>query len=203
MIRTTIFVSLLAAIFFISIRVQFVKAEEIWQQPTVNIPTVTGTPIGVEITVNADQEQINVRSGPGTNYPQVGVLIAGQRVPALGRTPGGDWIKIEYAGAPGGVAWVYSFLVGTPSGILPIVEPPPTPTPRTTPTVDPTLAAEFVFQPTQIRVPTFTPPPPLVIPTFANESMETVRAGVPMGYFIVGLVVLGVFGMFLSLLRGR
>ncbi|HEX7557203.1 MAG TPA: hypothetical protein VF338_11305, partial [Leptolinea sp.] len=35
------------------------------QQPTILIPTVTGTPIGAAVTVKSDQQQINVRSGPG------------------------------------------------------------------------------------------------------------------------------------------
>ncbi len=35
------------------------------QQPTVAIATVTGTPTGAYIIVNADQDQINVRTGPG------------------------------------------------------------------------------------------------------------------------------------------
>ncbi len=62
----------------------------------------------------------------------VGVLIAGQQAEALGRTPGGDWIQIVYAGVPGNVAWVYAPLVqiiNLGAGALPIVEPPATPTP--------------------------------------------------------------------------
>lgn len=81
------------------------------QQPTVDVPTVTGTPPGPTARVNLDNDQINVRSGPGTDYAEVGILIAGQTVPALGRSAGGSWIQIGYAGVEGGVAWVYSPLV--------------------------------------------------------------------------------------------
>lgn len=109
--------------------VPVVQAQPQIQIPTVSIPTVTGSPVGPVVTVRTDidQDQINVRAGPSTNYDVVGVLIIGQVVPALGRSAGGDWVKIEYPGVAGGTAWVYSPLVNI-SGNLSIVEPPPTPT---------------------------------------------------------------------------
>ena len=172
------------------------------QQPTVNIPTVTGSPSGPIAVVNPDQDQINVRSGPSVDYPIVGVLVAGQRVPAFGRSPGGDWVLVEYQGVPGGKAWVYSFLV-TLQGSLPIVEPPPTPTPLVTPTIDPTLAAQFIIEIKPTRLPTYTPPPPLVIPTFTVPPVSQSTAGIPVGFVIIGMAVVGIFGIFISLLRGR
>ena len=48
------------------------------QQPTGSIATVTGTLIGLFLMVNADQDQINVRGGPGTDYAAVGVLVTGE-----------------------------------------------------------------------------------------------------------------------------
>ena len=174
------------------------------QQPTVDIPTVTGTPTGPLAVVYSDpEEQINVRSGPGTDYPRVGVLLNRQEVPALGRTPAGDWVQIIYPGVEEGVAWVYAPLVRIIGDELPIVEPPPTPTPRVTPTIDPTLASQFVVQIPATRMPTLTPPPPLVIPTFPPEQTATGTAGVPIGFVIIGLGVFGVFGLLLSFLRQR
>ncbi len=184
--------------------VPLAKADQLYQIPTVAIPTVTGTPIGTVATVRTDidQDQVNLRSGPSTNYDLVGVLIIGQEVPALGRTAGGDWVQIEYPGVQGGVAWVYSPLVNV-SGNLPIIEPPPTPTPQTTPTIDPTLAAQFIVEIPPTRLPTFTPPPPLMIPTYEPQQTETDGVGIPMGFVIIGLGVVGIFGTFLSFLRGR
>lgn len=172
------------------------------QQPTVAIPTVTGSPSGPIAVVNPDQDQINVRSGPSVDYPIVGVLVAGQRVPALGRSPGGDWVMVSYPGVPGGVAWVYSYLL-TLQGSLPIVEPPPTPTPQVTPTIDPTLAAQFVIEIAPTRLPTFTPPPPLAIPTYVVPAVTRNSAGVPMGLVIIGMAAVGVFGLLISFLRGN
>lgn len=174
-----------------------------YQQPTGSIATVTGTPSGPLVTVNADQEQLNVRSGPSTNYPRVGVLIAGQQVPAMGRTPGGLWIQVVYPGVPEGVAWVYSGYVTIAAGNLPIIEPPPTPTPRVTPTVDPTLAAQFDIQITPTRLPTYTAPAPLVVPSFEEEPFRVGSGGIPIVLLIIGLGVVGIFGFFVSLLRGR
>jgi len=175
------------------------------QQPTGSVPTVTGTPIGAFITVTYP-EQINVRSGPNSyRYPAIGVLLPGETAPARGRSPGGDWIQIAYPGVPGNVGWVYAPLVslGPPNAFLDIVEPPPTPTPLTTPTIDPTLAAQFLPQLTATRLPTFTAPPPLAVPTFAPESGASAATGLPMGLVIVILALVGAFGTLISFLGGR
>jgi uncharacterized protein YraI len=173
------------------------------QQPTVAIPTVTSSPFGTMATVNQDQEQINVRGGPGQDYPVVGVLQQGERVPALGRSIGGDWIQIAYPVVNGGVAWVYSYLVSISGGELPVIVPPPTSTPQITSTIDPTLAAQFIINVGPTRLPTFTQPPPLAIPTYASSNQDASSTGLPLGFFITGLGVLGIFGLMISVFRGR
>ena len=111
-----------------------------FQIPTVDIPTVTGTDPGVIVRVKNDDSnpQINVRSGPGTEYDRVGTLLANQTVIGKGRTEGGSWILIEYMGGPDNYAWVYSSYVDY-TGDLPIVVVPNTPTPRITNTIDPSI----------------------------------------------------------------
>jgi hypothetical protein len=185
-------------------QVLYVKAGKIAQIPTVSIPTVTGTPLGaIAIVLTSEVGFANVRSGPSTmGYDVIGVMVVGQQVPALGRTSGGDWIKIAYPGVPGGVAWIWSDLVDV-SGSLPIVEAPPTPTPRVTPTIDPTLAAQFLVEIPPTRLPTYTAPPPLIIPTLPADEPVSNTAGVPMGFIIIGLAVVGLFGTFISFLGGR
>jgi hypothetical protein len=198
----TIFLAIFLAI-FISLILNVPGPQKVAaQQPTGSVPTVTSTPYGPSIRVTYP-EQINVRSGPGSvTYTAIGVLLTGQTAPAIGRSPGGDWIQIRYDGVPGSVGWVYAPLVGlSPNANLPIVEPPPTPTPATTPTIDPTLAAAFIPQFTPTRLPTFTPPGPLVIPTYENPGRQT--GGVPFGLVITILTLIGVFGALISFLRGR
>ncbi len=176
------------------------RAENPAQISTGVMATVTGTPSGQFITVLLDQPQINVRGGPGTAYPKVGVLLAGQQAPAKGISTGGEWIMIEYPGVPGGVAWVYSPLVNVSPGQLPVVEPPPTPTPLYTQTIDPTLAAQFIVTSAPTRLPTFTPPPPLVIPTFQSMAAGT-ASRLPMGLVIILAIALGAFLGLVSLFQ--
>ncbi len=200
-IKTVFWWSLLLGIaggIFGSPTVQQVQA----QQPTGSIPTVTGTPIGAYITVNADQNFVNVRSGPSSYfYPRIGILLTGESAPALGRSPGGDWVMIEYIGVPGNVGWVYAPNVSLFSqGYLPVVDAPPTPTPLATPTIDPTLAAAFIVPETPTRLPTFTPPAPLAIPTFADESTSN-ASRIPMGLLIFGLGFVGLLGALISMTR--
>lgn len=164
-------------------------------------PTVTSTPEGPTILV---PEQVNVRLGPSTDYEKVGVLIAGQRASALGRSPGGEWIQIVYPGVPGNIAWVYAPFVTLDTGqrLLPIIEPPPTSTPRVTQTIDPTLAAQFNLggaPPT--RLPTFTPVEPIQQPTIEDTATNG-RGGFPPIIAILGLMVVGGFGLTVSILRG-
>ncbi|HIE58039.1 MAG TPA: hypothetical protein EYP88_07415 [Anaerolineales bacterium] len=194
---------MLLAIGLMLILSQNARASEMAQQPTVAIPTVTGTPTGPYIIVKSDpSDQINVRSGPGTEYPQIGVLLNRQQAPALGRLISGAWILIMYPGSENGQGWVYAPLVQL-FGDVPIVEIPPTPTPQVTPTIDPTLASQFVVDIPPTRMPTFTPPPPLLIPTFPAEETVTGTGGMPIGFLISGLVVVGFFGLVISLLRRR
>jgi hypothetical protein len=162
------------------------------------LPTVTGTPIGAQISVlpNEGEDQINVRSGPDISYEKIGVLLPNQPAKALGKTSDGGWILVEYAGVAGGQAWVYAPLVSVSGGELPIVEPPSTPTPAVTPTIDPTMAARFVITALPTRLPTFTDVAPLSIPTFEDEASLTQKAGIPIGLFIL---VFGAIGLFLGL----
>jgi uncharacterized protein YraI len=173
------------------------------QQPTGSVPTVTGTPSGPLATVYLDLGQIDVYAGPSSFfYPAVGVLLAGQQVPALGRSNDDQWIMIRYPGVPKSVAWVYAPYVSlVRGGSLPEVPAPPTPTLVSTPTINPTLVAAFIAQATSTRLSTFTPPAPLVMPAFVDQTTRPSR--VPMGLMIFGLSFIGSLGALISYLRGR
>ncbi len=174
------------------------------QQPTGSVPTVTSTPRGPYVVVNAltaNDTQINVRAGPSALTEKVGVLLVGQEANAIGRY--GDWVQIEYPGVPDGKAWVYGNLVTLFGGDLPLIEPPPTSTPNITQTIDPTLAAQFLITPESTRLPTFTEPPPLTVPTYTMDLGAGSPGGVPMGLIIIGLGALGVFLGVIALISGR
>lgn len=89
-------------------------------------------------------QQLNVRSGPGTNFNSLGVLNENDVVSLTGRNRDGTWLQIEFAGGPEGRGWVSAgFLRADGAEGLPIVSeagevlgtgtpmdtpPPPTPT---------------------------------------------------------------------------
>ncbi|MCI0553874.1 MAG: SH3 domain-containing protein [Anaerolineae bacterium] len=175
------------------------------QQPTGSIPTVTGTPAGPIVRVDPSIPQIRIYAGPSSfDYPAIGVMLAGETAPALGRARGREeWIKIYYAGVPGSTAWVFGLYVSlSPGALLPLIEVPPTPTPFSTPTIDPTLEAAFIGQQTPTRLPTFTPPPPLELPSFESGANPQ-PTDIPAGLIILVLGLFGFFGAVISYLRGR
>lgn len=180
------------------------QAGSLSQLPTGSIATVTSTPRGVYIVVNsltANDTQINVRAGPSALTEKVGVLLVGQEANAIGYS--GEWVQIEYAGVEGGTAWVYGNLVSVYGGDLPEVEVPATSTPDVTRTVDPTLAAQFLTTPESTRLPTFTEPAELEVPTYTMDTGSSTVAGVPMGLIIIGLGSLGVFLGVIAIISGR
>lgn len=154
---------------------------------------------GAYVTVNSDQAQVNVRGGPNSyQYDKIGILFTYESAPALGRSPGGDWIQISCPGASGGAGWVYAANVTvTASGELPVVAIPVTATPLVTATVDPALASQFPpVLPTSTRLPTFTPAAPQTLPTFADVST------IPLSGNLNGALIIAVatFGLAILLL---
>ena len=107
------------------------------------------TPTGVVTGAQA----LNIRTGPGTAFPVIGVARNGDVGEIVGRSADGNWWVVSVPSAPGGVGWVSaSFVTATNADDVPVVEsppPPPTPTPRPVP-------------PTPVPTPT---PQPLATPT--------------------------------------
>jgi hypothetical protein len=192
----------IAGLFFVLTLFSLPSEKASAQQPTGSIPTVTGTPAGPTITVYSDQLFIDVYAGPSSyDYERIGVLAAGEKAPALGYSLDRNWIEIIYLGVPGGKGWVYGPFVSISPGSLPEIPAPPTPTPFTTPTLNPTYVAAFGLQAEPTHLPTFTPPPPLKLPTFAPNAGS--GANVPFGLVILILALVGIFGAVISFLRGN
>jgi len=136
------------------------------------------------------------------DYPAVGVMLAGEQAPALGRAEGLDWIEIRYLGVPNSIAWIYAPYVSLTSGAsLPNIPIPDTPTPASTPTINPTLAAALIPAVTATRLATFTPPAPVVLPTFVDVTRQA--SSVPIGLIIAGFLFIGGLAVIISFLRGR
>jgi SH3-like domain-containing protein len=163
------------------------------QQPTGSIPTVTGTPKGptATIRIGLSDDRVNVRSGPSVLYPQIGVILLGAEVPVIGKSEGGDWLVIEYPGVKGGIGWVWALYMNVSPGELAVIESPPLPEPIVTVTIDPTMAAQFITTPIATKLPTFTAPPPLTIPTYESSTGQTL-GGIPIGLIIILLAGAGI-----------
>lgn len=93
--------------------------------PTVVAPTPM--PDSASVTANVD---INVRSGPGTNYPTYGVAPTGSQAAIVGVSPDGGWwnISVKPENIPAGNAWVSAeYVTAENTENVPVVEPPPPP----------------------------------------------------------------------------
>lgn len=94
---------------------------------------------------------VNVRSGPGTNYEVLGLLRAGQAVEVIGRSPEGAWWQIVFPPNTGALGWVAGTYVqpNEAAGNVPLVSgPPPPPTstaPPPPPSATPEPSSEVVF----------------------------------------------------------
>ncbi len=98
-------------------------------------PVVQATPTPSTCQVSSTLN-VNVRTGPGTNYPAIGSLFPGTALNVIGRNNESTWFVVNYNGQQG---WVASSVVqlGGPCGNLPVLTapPPPTPVPPPTPTI--------------------------------------------------------------------
>jgi len=56
-------------------------------------------------------QQLNIRSGPGTNFNSLGILKANDVVTLTGKNNGASWLQIEFANGPEGKGWVNSAFV--------------------------------------------------------------------------------------------
>lgn len=101
-------------------------------------PPPTPTPEDRRPKVAPSQGTVNLRSGPGTNYPKVGALPVGKSLEITGRNNDSTWWQVS---TTGGLAWIAAS-VTTASNVdnsIPVVQasPPPQP-PTATPAPQPT-----------------------------------------------------------------
>jgi len=96
------------------------------------------TPTLPSLRAEAYDQDVNVRSGPGTDYDRVGTLVRGQSGAILAQAQTyGVWLKIVYIGGPDNTGWVAQDVVKVVGdlGQAPTVVPPPTPTLPPAPTL--------------------------------------------------------------------
>ena len=93
--------------------------------PTVVAPTPL--PDSAYVTANVE---INVRSGPSSNYPSYGIAPTGAQASVIGVSPDGGWwnISVNPANIPAGNAWVSAeYVTAQNTENIPVVQPPQLP----------------------------------------------------------------------------
>jgi uncharacterized protein YraI len=126
----------------------WVTSQYVTMPTTVEVPVIGGPQEDVNAgAVAVIQQQINVRSGPGTDFNSLGTLNPQDVVSLTGKDPNGGWLQIDFAPGPEGKGWVSAAFVqaqgvenlpivaesglvvgtGTPTSV------PPTPTPTVIP----------------------------------------------------------------------
>lgn len=113
------------------------EPEEIVAEPTEPPPSPTPQPTATPVPAITLLQNMNIRGGPGTNYPVVGAGAPGDTATIVGRNDDGSWLQIEVPNVAGGVAWIYGPLVqidGNAEAIAVAQAPPPPPTPTPVPT---------------------------------------------------------------------
>ena len=102
------------------------------------------------------QQQINVRSGPGTSFNSLGTLNAQDFVNLTGKDSNGAWLQIEFSSGPDGKGWVNAAFVQA-NGVenVPII----------------TEAGNVIGTGTPTGIP-FTPTPTL-IPAWADHDSQS------------------------------
>lgn len=128
------------------------------------VPTPEPTP-GVPTGRSTAPNGLNVRSGPGTNFPVLATVRYGTEAEIIGRSADGFWWVVRMPSAPGGSAWVSAnFVAVSNAADVPVIASPPPPV-IVVPTPAPT--------PTRVPAPTATPGPQMSLranPTTINQG---------------------------------
>lgn len=102
----------------------------------------TPTPTPVVPTLRVIGERVNVRQGPGTNYPVIGQARRDETYEITGRNPLGGWWEFKYRDR---IGWINAALVQANVAAETIAvarDIPASPTPKPTPLVLPTSKPE-------------------------------------------------------------
>ena len=130
-------------------------------------PIPTRTPTPTEPRCSVISASLNLRSGPGVNYPVIGSLISGAELAPRSRNQAATWVEIRVL-ANGQNGWVSAgaeyvrctvAIAALPLGIIP---PPPVAPATNTPIPAPPTSTSIPVQPTN--------PPPTPAPTPANPA---------------------------------
>ena len=161
------------------------------QEPPTPTPTPvppTPTPAPPQVVITAPT--VNLRAGPGTNYPRIGQATQGQVYDIVAKNPKGNWFQITVNGK---LAWIINDARWTkPQGDvttvavaenIPTPPPPPKPKPTKPPAPTPTPAPSYLFAKTSMEPRINTNP----IVTFFGGLFNKTGNGAVGGYKMVAI----------------
>jgi len=103
----------------------WVTAQYVTTASRPEVPTIGGEGAGAnDGNVAVVQQQLNVRSGPGTDFNSLGTLKPQDVVSLTGKDPNGAWLQIDFVSGPEGKGWVNAAFVqaqGVDLSGLPII----------------------------------------------------------------------------------
>ena len=105
----------------------WVTAQYVSTADAAQIPVIGGggpNPASPNTAVAIIQQQLNVRSGPGTSFNSLGTLNPEDVVALTGKDTNGAWLQIEYSAGPEGKGWInaaFAQAQGVDLNRLPIV----------------------------------------------------------------------------------
>lgn len=117
----------------------WVSAQYVTVSNTQGVPVIAAPPLPEPVTVPAPPaagpflttvEPVNVRSGPGTDYPSYGVAPLGTTAGVIGVSADGNWWEVSVPTnlAPDGTGWISGFYVTTQNvQNVPVIGAPPLP----------------------------------------------------------------------------
>lgn len=149
-------------------------------EPPTPVPTATQCLATVTTTTDA-----NVRTGPGTAYDIVGFIPTGGTARVAGQNDARTWWYIEFAGGPGGYAWIAGSVTSAiciPPALQVVAAPPlPTAVPPTATNVPPVVVLPDLF----VSEYTWSPVPPHMGSSFHVRIGVYNQGNGPAGAFTV------------------
>ncbi|MBN1964486.1 MAG: serine hydrolase [Anaerolineae bacterium] len=146
-------------------------------------PTVSPTPGGPDVIASTANvlvtaaDEVNVRFGPGVDYPRIGRMVPGVPYTAESRHALYPWLRIIFPDAPDGLGWVHMDVVDVSGDIytLPVITAEQIGWPTLTPTPPFVITSEPPWQPTEVAAnnvtPALTPEPPSVDMAVLGENI--------------------------------
>ncbi len=148
-----------------------------------SLPTITpGGPTPIPTLDTSDPTcrariniNLNLRSGPSTDFDSLLVMPAGAVVPIVGRVGDNSWWQMQYGGTTGWASAAFTSTIGANCAFIPIVQPPASPTPQVS--ITPLLTATFTLTatpPPATDAPSATPGlPDLIVSAFSGPDTLT------------------------------